>query len=322
MSTKPIVSWAVNYLMSSGYIINNPPETVQTTPWSSVTRFLTSNGYIYLKQTPPALSLEPDVTKILYDQFNANVPVIIAINKELHSFLMTDHGEPLRKFLKLNFQPDLLCQAIKIYSAIQIAAINHVDLFISIGVPDWRLNKLPDLYNSLILQEDLLITDGITSEELKILDKLRPTFLSICEQLAQYKIPETLDHCDFHDNNILFNKDTNKITIIDLGETVITHPFLSLISCLRNAYFRYNLKETDQTYINLQDACFENWLKFETKNNLLKIYDLAKILFYIYTTLGEYRLMIGSDPEQFKLLNRRGRMAIGLKEFIKYNIKP
>lgn len=186
-------------------------------------------------------------------------------------------------------------------------------------MPDWGLNKLLDLYGQLISQEDLLITDGMTPKEIKILPKLNSVLLSICEQLSQYKIPETLDHCDFHDNNILFDKNTNKITIIDLGETVITHPFFSLITCLRNAYFRHNLKETDQLYINLLDTCFNNWVKFETKDNIPKIYDLTKILWPIYATLGEYRLMTGSNPEQFKLLKRRGRLAIGLKEFIKYN---
>ena len=78
-----IISWAKECLLAKGYTVNNPPETIQTTPWSGVTRFSTSDGVIYLKQTPPTLSLEPVIMQLLRDQFHANVPKVIAINKDL-----------------------------------------------------------------------------------------------------------------------------------------------------------------------------------------------------------------------------------------------
>lgn len=40
---------------------------------------------------------------------------------------MHDHGVTLRQHLKSQFQPDLLCQAIQIYSTIQISTIDHID---------------------------------------------------------------------------------------------------------------------------------------------------------------------------------------------------
>ncbi len=95
-----IIQWAEEYLLSNGFTLTGQPEHVRTMPWSSVTRFITSTGYIYLKQTPPDLSLEPVITQILYDQFHASVPVVIATNKELHCFLMKDAGNPLRDLFK------------------------------------------------------------------------------------------------------------------------------------------------------------------------------------------------------------------------------
>jgi aminoglycoside/choline kinase family phosphotransferase len=314
-----IIQWAEEYLSSNGFIITGLPEHVRTMPWSSVTRFTTSTGYIYLKQTPPALSLEPVITQILYDRFHASVPIVLATNKELHCFLMKDAGNPLRDLFKSRFQADLLCLAIKEYTFIQHAAAEHINIFLELGVPDWRLELLPSLYAELISKEDTLIADGMTTDELNTLNKLHPKFLSLCKKLSVCKLPETLDHCDFHDNNILIENNTNDITIIDLGETVITHPFFSLISCLRNARFRYSIKETDKTYIQLQDACFKNWINFEKKNNLLSAFSLAKKLWPIYVTLGEYRLMISSHAEEFKSLDRRGRLTEGLKEFIAEN---
>lgn len=94
-------------------------------------------------------------------------------------------------------------------------------------MPDWRLDKLPKLYQQLIAQDKLLMNDGITKDELKMLEKLDLPLFSLCSQLSSYNIPETLSHCNFHDKNILVNIDTHKTTTIDLGEVAISHPFFS-----------------------------------------------------------------------------------------------
>lgn len=312
-----VMLWAEKYLTSHGYVIENSPEIIQKMPWSSVMRFSTDKGFVFLKKTPPALSLEPAITMILYDKLHANVPLVIASNEALYCFLMKDDGNPLRETLKRHFDADLLCQSIKIYTGIQYASIEYINLFLEMGVPDWRLSKLPILYTQLIQDEKRLIEDGITTDELNALHQLQPKFKKFCEQLSEYKIPESLDHCDFHDNNILIDPDTNKITIIDLGETVISHPFFSLINCLRNAMFRYSLKITDKSYCDIKDSCLERWLGLENKMHLLEAFSLAEKLWFIYETLVQYRLMISCDPKEFQVLGRQGRLTIGLKEFIK-----
>jgi hypothetical protein len=212
-----IVQWATFILRSHGYSINNPPEIVRTTPWSSVWRFIGANECIYLKQTPPALALEPTIMQILYDKFQANVPLIIAVNKELHCFLMKNSGVTLREVYKNNFDVNLLCRGIQDYIFIQYKTAKYINIFLNLGVPDWRLKKLPLLYLELINEEKLLIKEGITSDELTMLNKLYPQLLYLCELLASYDIPETLDHCDFHDNNILMEDHTKNMIIIDWG---------------------------------------------------------------------------------------------------------
>jgi hypothetical protein len=88
------------------------PEIVQDTPWSYVIRFATSDGFIYLKQTPQQLALEANIIQALSDQFRAPVPTVIAHNTELNCFLMKDLGKSLRSILKQNFDEALLCKAI------------------------------------------------------------------------------------------------------------------------------------------------------------------------------------------------------------------
>ena len=153
---KEIIQWSCKYLSSHGYILkSNLPENVQNTPWSYVVRFTTSDGYVYLKHTPKLIALEPLINQILHDQFRASVPEVIAHNAKLNCFLMKDAGESLRAILKKQFDAALLCKAIDQFTSMQLAVCDHVNIFLDMGVPDWRLDKLPDLFKQFLSQKDI-----------------------------------------------------------------------------------------------------------------------------------------------------------------------
>ncbi len=173
---KEIVQLGWAYLSSHGYTLKSSlPESVKNIPWSYVVRFVTSDGYIYLKHTPALLALEAIITRILHEQFHAPVPEIIAHNARLNCFLMKDAVEPLREILKKQFDATLVCKAIDQFTSIQLDVADHVNIFLDIGVPDWRLDKLPDLYKRLFLQKDVLIADELSEIEISELEKLIPT---------------------------------------------------------------------------------------------------------------------------------------------------
>lgn len=311
---NPHIHWAIKTLKNHGYHIQKAAEQVQSTPWSEVCRFATDQGLVYLKMTPPALWLEANIITLLHEKFQAQVPRIIAVNQEAHCFLMFDAGIRLHDFFKEDFKAELLIQAMQDYTATQIMTANHVDLFLSMGVPDWRLAQLPTLYRQLIEQDHLLINDGLTQEELKKLKVLEPKLLSICEQLARFKIPETLSHCDFHDKNILVNTQTNQTTIIDLGEVVITHPFFSFLNCVHRA--KENFALTDTQYQHLIEACFKHWLALESSTHLFEILLIIQQCWSIHSVLGEYRLMNSVDQESFQALRRQGRLSGNLRYWL------
>lgn len=297
----PILEWATDYLISKGYSLLHSPEILLETPWSNVIRFSTSQYDVYLKQMPPAISLDPKIIQVLMHQCHASVPVVIAINEDLHCFLMKDAGQNLRTYLKkTEFQPDLLCQAIREFTTIQRSTESHIQSFFELGVPDWRLDKFPKLYDHLINQVDFLKADGMTDNELKILQTLSPIVAEQCALLSKYQIPEVLVQPDFNTNNILFNPNTKKMTLIDLGEIAIAHPFFSLHNFLYTATIHHNVKEGDHIYDQLQNVCFENWLELASQSQLLRGFELAKKLLPIYFAFGCYRLMTSVDLQAFK----------------------
>lgn len=310
-----VIKWTTDYLISKKYALQEAPEIVLETPWSNVLRFPTSAGDLYLKQTPPALFLEPRVTQCLANQFHASVPMVIAINDELHCFLMKDAGQSLRKYLKTDFQPALLCESVKHYTNMQRSTENHLASFFALGVPDWRLDKLPKLYNELISQVEILKADGLTDKEVKILETLKSRLSEQCESLSKYQIPATIVQYDFHSNNILYDANTKKITMIDMGEIVITHPFFSLYNFLGQIVKHDAIKEQDQIYYQLQEAWFENWLEFSSNAQLLEVLRLIKELWPIYSVLSAHRLMLSVGEEAFKAYYGN-KLAVFFREYI------
>lgn len=314
---NPAVQWAIDILNFKGYQIqSDSPDVIQDNPWSIVYCFKTNQGLIFLKQVPPRLYLEQNIINLLQTEFHANVPFIIAENKEHYCFLMKDAGIQLHHYFKQHFDADILIKTMWLYAKLQISATNKIQNFFDLGVPNWRLENLPSLYQDLINQESLLIDDGLSKEDLLKLKQLEPKLSTLCEKLASYKIKDTFGHADFHHKNILINPDTGQTTIIDLGEVVITYPFFSLHNCLYIA--KENFCLTDNQYHQLQLACLEPWLELESQKNLFDILSIINECWSIHAVLGEYRLIKSINKTDFQKLRRQGRFSLKLRHWINH----
>lgn len=319
-SQLQLLEWGNDILNSKGYSIKSAPQVVLSTPWSKVFCFSTEQGNYYLKQTPSSifLSNEPSVIRLLSHQFNANVPKVIEINDDLHCFLMEDAGKSLRETLKTDFKPELLYRAIQEYVAIQRSAENQIEEFLKLGSPDWRLEKLPDLYTQMIERTDFLKSEGIAEKELYIMNQLNPIFSAKCKLLSDYGIPETIGYHDFHDKNILIDSKTKRLTFVDWGETAIIHPFFSLFTCLEQSVIHHGINEGDQVYQKLQEACFEGWLELVTQKELLQVSILIKQIRPFWELLACYQFMMGIDLDAFNAYypNRISPIKEILEQFI------
>ena len=314
---QEIIEWGCNYLSSHGYTLkSNLPENVQDTPWSYVARYETSDGYIYLKHTPELFALEPVIIEILNNQFHASVPTILAHNVKLNCFLMKDAGRPLREILKKQFDAALLCKAIDQFASLQIAVAGHVDVFLDIGVPDYRLDKLPGLYKELISKKDFLAMEGLSEIEINKLESLLPKVFNLCKKLSNYSIKETIVQPDFNDNNTLIDDISHNITTIDLGEIVISHPFFSLLNCLEQIKKHHGLTDSDDMYLGIKDVCFKKYMHFfKSKDDLLDTFNTAQLLSSVYAISYQYRFMIACGRE--KLISfQHWKLKCLLKEFI------
>lgn len=313
---KEIEGWGYDTLLSLGYtVVNKLPETVLSTHWSFVACYETTEGYIYLKHTPEQIALEASIIKCLHDQFHASVPTVIAHNVQLCAFLMKDAGSSLREILKKHFDTELLCKAIEQFTSLQVLVSEHINVFLDMGVPDWRLDKLPALFEQCLSETDLLHADGLTDAEICELKTLVPTVARLCSKLADYPIKQTIVQPDCNPNNMLVTEDSQRITIIDFGEISITHPFFSLINCMFVLKKRHGLLEENERYQQIKDACLNNFLNSASKKQLEEAWGTAQNLWFVYDVMAQFRFIHACGKEKIMSF-QPGKLSHTLRDFM------
>ncbi len=292
-----IIEWGLDYLTSQGCKLEHPPEIVIETPWSTVIRFLTSKGCFYLKHTPADLFIEPDVIQAIQKKKpDSPIPSILIKSDELNCFLMHSCGDhSLRTKFNGIINEALLINGLNSYIKIMRSFEQNFDTLEAIGVPDWRIDRLPHLYVELIERKALLKDEGLTDNELDKLMRLVPTIKSICGSISEQKVKETLVNGDFNENNLIMNEKTQQISIIDWGECVIAHPFFTIASHLQSIARRYKLELKGQVLENVRQKFISCWSDIANINELNEIYQNILRLHPIFCALAIYRLQAATS---------------------------
>lgn len=309
---KTPTQWAEAILRQQGMVLLDKPKLIRDMPWSRVEQLTTNQGHVYLKQMTPLFEIEGQLVLYLLAHVTKCVPTVLAIDEEANCFLMLDAGMPLRDFLQMQYQVSPVCEALTCYATIQQQCIPHVDNLFSLGVPDWRLQRLPALYESLISQKKMLIADGLTKEELTQLRSLQPTLIDLCMKLAAFGIPETIEHGDFHDNNVLV--DDKRITVNDWGDATITHPFFSCVSWLESARRNHGFDEQHVYYQTALNAYLSAWRDFGDIAKLSMVFELAKRIRPVVFAMSFSRINACSGIEKYP--QYRGYIAEALRIFM------
>ena len=269
--------------------ITGPIEQPHIYPWSTVLRIPTSEGMLFFKATAPETIYESALTQALARWYPDRMPELVATDTAQGWMLMRDGGEQLRASIRPAKDISPWMPVIKLFSEVQIGLSDHVSELLDLGIPDWRLTHLPKLYSNLLADTDSLLLDkpnGLTSEEFQRVQELAPRFAQICDELAAFGIPETLNQGDFHDGNVLVKN--GRITLFDWGDGCVAHPFVSLRTFFISIEMSLNLEDYSFTpeMAALLDVYLEPWQRFATKENLLTAYPLSRCVASVVRALA------------------------------------
>ena len=126
----------------------------------------------------------------------------------------------------------------------------------------------------------------------------------LCNKLSSYNIKPTIVQPDFGVNNSVFDSSKQKITIIDVGEIIISHPLFSMFNFLWQMKKHFELTEAVAFYQQLHDACFSHYRGFfTTDNDFNDALAVAEILNIICGAVYADRFMQACGKENLKKYN-------------------
>ena len=298
-----VEAWIAETLGAKGIMAMSSIQEVQRRPWSVLLRVSTAEGNYYVKVCSPVLQHEPGLTKALAGWTPDHILPLIAIDP-LHGWmLMPDGGPTLRSRFEAGADRSLWVRILPVYARMQIKMEEHTQELLRLGIIDRRLSTLPDQFETLLVDTSALRVgkkDGLTLSEFEKINNEVPVFRELCGRLAEFGIPETLQHDDFHDGNIFYSED--RPVFFDWGECCLAHPFFSMVVGLNSIAYRFNLKPGDAHWSNLRDAYLAPWEARFDQQSLLAAFDLAIQIGAVNRALTWHRV-VSSLPPRWKRQN-------------------
>jgi hypothetical protein len=297
--------------------IEQPDESLSST----VLRVPSTVGDIYFKACGLGFAHEPALTDTLWRWRPDCMPPVLAFDPQRGWMLTPDLGTSLRSII----QPTRVLQhwqrVLPLFAEVQIDLVRRVNEILELGGLDRRLTMLPGYYERLLTDTGALLLghpNGLSTEEYQRLKQFTPKFRAMCEQLAGYRIPETLHHEDFHDANIFMRN--SHYTFADWGESGVAHPFFTMLVTSRVIAWRLKFEEDAPELVNLRDIYLEAWTQYESRENLIAAFKLAYRVGMVCRALTWHRILAGAE-EPAKVEDAEA-VPGWLLEFLNYETTP
>jgi hypothetical protein len=268
-------AWLRGRAHAAGYTMTGPVEQAHARLWSCMLTAPTNRGPLYFKTVEPAFAFEARLTEALARWWPAHLPPVVALDAT-RGWLLTAHGgQVVRDLVRgedgLAHWERLLAQ----FARMQIESAGEVDRLIALGVPDRRLERIPQLYQEIVADRETLLVGrpgGLGEEDWTRAQALPPEVEALCVELADCGLPAGLHHDDFGPGNALLGPDGNYI-FFDWSDCAVTVPLCSLFIPLRWA--RYVLEYDDAALERMRDAYLEPWRALVSSEQLERALPLA-----------------------------------------------
>jgi hypothetical protein len=270
-------AWIEEQLSGLGLAITGPIEQPHVVWWSSVLRVPTDDEVLWFKAVQPDGAFEMRLTPFLASRWPGHTAHVLAADPQRGWMLSRDAGVRLRDMAGDRAPIDHWAELLPQYAEVQVGAAGERAELGLLGVPDRTLTTIrSDLEQALGEPDTLLIgqKDGLSPSDRQALQHGLEGFRARCDRLAEYGIPDSIQHDDLHDGNV-FVRDGSYL-FFDWGDACISHPFHTLVVTLRSLAYGQKLAPGGTDLLRLRDAYLEPWAGFASRADLIEAADLAR----------------------------------------------
>ena len=287
---EDVKAWIDGELARLGAVASAAIEQSHVRPWSTVMRVPVEGASVWFKANMPSQAYEAGVVAILGRQRPRCVPELWAVDLERGWMLMENAGVLFGDVVARERSLSRWLNLLPLYAQLQINATGDTETFLRAGVPDRRLGSLASQYTRLLDE-----VRGLTPEEVVRLRRLQSAVSEMCDELAAFGIPETIQHNDLHDGQV-FVRD-GRYLISDWAESCLSHPFFTMAVTLEGN-IAWGLDDV-RDIVNVapfRDAYLEPFSVYEQAPRLRSAFTTALRLGWICRAIDVQRWASGLAP--------------------------
>jgi hypothetical protein len=270
--------WFDGRLRSAGMERTGAFEPLRVRPWAAVLSAQTTNGVVWFKAAAPRTAFEVALYAIFEEVPFDNVLTPIAVDAERGWMILPDGGTVIGENLTRETLIDAMAQALRRYGELQRHLERYVSMLLTLGVEDMRPAVLPHRFDEAAAVVRAYTGDGTPEQQhdYERVVALREDFRSWCERLAASPLGASLDHDDLHAWNILASHASpRRLTLFDWGDSVIAHPFASMLVPLTFMHQQYGLAPDGSELTRLRDAYLDAFTDIAPHEELVETLELA-----------------------------------------------
>lgn len=285
---KEAQAWTRQTLEALGYTLSSEAEQFKTFSISALLRTETTQGLLFFKVAIdlPLFCHEPKMMQTLGALLPEHIPAPLAIDETRRWMLSSDYGTMIRGSTP-DPSAEMLTEIVRAYAALQIATSSLHETLFAAGCFDRRLPTLMRQIDELLADEEGQAALADEDERARWI-ACGPALHALCERLAQYRIPDTLVHGDFHGGNVTRRADGG-FYFFDWTDACIAHPFFDLPTFLE-------FDAPEQTAA-LRDAYLACWTDYEPLERLREAYEIAEVVAALHQAVSYQSIRRNGDPE-------------------------
>jgi Phosphotransferase enzyme family len=286
-------AWLDEQLAAAGIRRTGAVEQPHLRPWATALTAPTTAGPVWLKAAGPGTAFEVGLYELLARIVPDRVLVPFAVDAARGWVVLPDGGPPLADRVAGAALADALVAILPEYARLQRALAPEAGTALALGVADMRASAMPDRFD-----EALEKVGRRHREALREVEALRAVYASWCEQLASAPVPASLDHNDLHPWNMLVASvdRPQEVRFYDWGDTVVAHPFASMLVPLNWVQRRLELALDAPELLRVRDAYLDVFGDLAPYGVLVETLELACRVGKIARALTWERAVAASDP--------------------------
>jgi len=272
------IAWLDARLAERGLERAGSVEQPHLRPWATALRVPTHAGVFWLKAAAPGTAFEIRLYPVLARLAPERVLAPLAIDEARSWIILPDGGATLGASASGERLVDGLCRAMADYARLQQSLAPHADELLRLGVTDMRAALMPQRFDEAAAKLRERLDRAGSDEERASFERasaLRGAFIEQCRALEQSAIAPSLDHNDLHPWNIFADAEGRGSRFYDWGDSVVAHPFASLLVAL--GFMRYQLKAAadDARILRVRDAYLAEYASVASHAELVREAELA-----------------------------------------------